>query len=70
VDSLKALDPTRPIREADIARTGTVAPAGKKSKCWRTGVAPLAFSDDEIVLIEIDGEHSKHEVLSGPGAFS
>ena len=44
--------------------------SGKKSECWRTGVAPLAFSDNEIVLIEIDGEHSKHEVLSGPGGFS
>ena len=34
------------------------------------GSGPLAFAEDEIVLMEIDEEHSKHEVLSGPGEFS
>jgi hypothetical protein len=54
----------------DIARKGAVAPGGKKSERWRVGVAPVGFSDNEIVLMEIDGEHSKQEVLLGPGRFS
>jgi hypothetical protein len=46
VDSLKALDPEWPIREADIGRGGDRSGLGFDMLVWHTGeAAPLRGSD-------------------------
>jgi hypothetical protein len=48
VDGLKALDPNRPIREADIARnlSQTAKPANNLSANWHDGLQSIPFRRD------------------------